>query len=179
MSFRKYSPIKHRRVFDLPQKDENTSKKAIQNQSGHIEKMSIPIQMIDLRSLAMIIGLVIIWFISSFIDHLYRTVWTYLGFALFTLAILVLLFLLSSRKISIGYGSFQMNNPILGKTILSKDRIQKVTYIDNSNYKHRNIQYIVIGIATLVIWAIQISSMYGSISKYGFEDGTNLFSQFS
>ncbi|WP_406656088.1 hypothetical protein V7O62_09550 [Methanolobus sp. ZRKC2] len=153
----------------------NISDKAIKNGPRYVEKMRVQIQIIDFRSLAILIVLILLWLTTSFIDHLYRTIWTYLIYALFTNAILVLLFLQSSKKISIDNERLQIHDPISGKKILSKDKIQKVTYTDNFNYKHRNIQYIVVGIAALITWSIQISSLYNSVSKYGFEDGTNVF----
>ncbi|MDW7733072.1 MAG: hypothetical protein SCH66_11690 [Methanolobus sp.] len=152
----------------------NISDKAIKNESYRIDKMRVPVVMIDLRSLAILIALILLWLISSFIDHLYRTIWTYLIFALFTIAILVLLVFQSSMKISIDNERLRMNN-LFGKKILSKDKIQKVTYTENSSYKHRKIQYIVMGISVLIIWGIQISNIYESISKYGLEDGINVF----
>lgn len=150
------------------------SDKAIKNEPHYIEKMRVPVVMIDLRSLAVIIALILLWVTTSFIDHLYRTIWTYLIYALFTIAIIVLIFLQSSMEISIDSKKMQMSN-LIGKKMLSKDKIQKVIYAENSNYKHRRIQYIVMGISVLIIWGIQISNLYESISKYELEDGTNIF----
>lgn len=165
---------KYMRCLGLSESHKNISKKTVQNGFYHIENMRVPVVMIDLRSLAMLIALILLLLISFFIDHIYRTTWTYLIVALFTIAILILLFLQSSMKISIDNEKLQMNNPI-GKKTLSKDKIQKVAYTENSNYKHRMIQYIVMGISVLIIWGIQISNLYESLSKYGFEDGTNVF----
>jgi hypothetical protein len=97
--------------------EESISEKGTRNEAKQIEKMSVAVEMIDFRPLAVVGSLMIMWVILSFIDHLYRTIWTYSGYALFSIAILALLFLQSNRKISIDNERFLMHIPLFGKKI--------------------------------------------------------------
>ena len=137
--------------------------------------MSVAVVTIDFRSLAVTISLITMWLISSFIDHLYRTNLTYLGYVLFSIAILALLFLDSNRKISIINERFLMQASFFGKKELSKYDILKVDYIKNSMYKHRIIQYIPIFISTITIFVIEIHKVYETLTGNWFKNEMNIF----
>jgi hypothetical protein len=140
----------------------------------HIDKMSITLQMVELRTPAIIMGLVFLLMTLSLVDHLYRTTWTYFAVALLATAIPVVFFLMGSYKISVSSEKIRIQNSLFMHIELPKDSITKITYANNIMHKYRTLYRGTCCLLILIVALMQIHGKYRAISTYGLENATNI-----
>lgn len=140
----------------------------------HIDRMSITLQMVELRTPAIIIGLVFLLLILSLIDHLYRTTLTYFSVALLAAAIPAVFLLRDSYKISVNSEKIRIQNSLFMHIELPKDSITKITYANNIMHKYRTLYRGICCLLILIVALMQIHGEYRAISTYGLKNATNV-----
>ncbi|HEY9206182.1 MAG TPA: hypothetical protein VIO58_09690 [Candidatus Methanoperedens sp.] len=132
-----------------PQKDNNIFQAQIEDfarsvdlnprkSSGFIEKMDVPLYMLEWRMIGILLILISSFFILSLADHLNRTPVSYLGAMLIMAALMLFVFLLNRYRISINSENLLIRTPVLLSIKIPKNRIKNIKSIDNIIYKQKH-----------------------------------------
>ncbi|MCM1985966.1 hypothetical protein [Methanococcoides seepicolus] len=135
--------------------------------------MSVPLQMIDWRILAILIGLSLLFLIFSLPDHLNRTPTTYLLEVLIATALIAAFFLFEYNKITIDLEMLLIKVPLFKSLKIPLGDVESATIVDNTMYKLKKLYYILV-VVVFVFLFIKITKDYARLSSMGFADGPNI-----
>lgn len=142
-------------------------------------KMKVPLHIPDYEYIPVIIALGLLAFIPlTLIDHLYRSIWTYLSVVLIMSMILIVVHLRSYYEIIIN------NNEIIVKKLLFKnlkipvEKIIVISDFNNTLHKYRKPYFLILGLMVLIVAVMNVRNGLESIEKYGFYEATNVPSVF-
>jgi hypothetical protein len=137
-------------------------------------KMKVPLHIPDYEFIPVIIAIGLVFIPLSLIDHLYRSIWTYLSLVLIMSIILMVIHLRSYYEIIIN------NNEIIVKKVLFKDlkipveKIIEISDFNNNLCKYRKPYFAIMILFILIVAAINVSNGLDSIEKYGFYEAENI-----
>ncbi|MDY0385523.1 MAG: hypothetical protein RBT65_00045 [Methanolobus sp.] len=151
-----------------------TSDQKDQKATGDIIKTKVPLHMVDFQFMATIIAMMIVFIITSLIDHLYRSIWTYLSVILTILMMLTLFYLLTRYEFSIYNDSLTVKKPFFREVKISAEKIIGISDFNNSIYKYRKAFLLIMVFMILIITIMQVSNSYRMIESYGIENSTNI-----
>lgn len=151
-----------------------TSDQKDQKTTGYIIKTKVPLHMVDFQFMATIIAMTIVFIITSLIDHLYRSIWTYLSVILTIVMMLTVFYLLTRYEISIYNDSLIVKKPFFREVKISAEKIIGISDFNNSIYKYRKAFLLIMVFMILIITIMQVSSSYRMIESYGIENSTNI-----
>ncbi len=106
--------------------------------SGFIEKMDVPLYMLDWRMLGILLIFLSSFIILSLTDHLNRTPASYLGTMLIMAALMLFVFLSNRYRVSINSENLLIKTPVLLSIKIPKNRINNIKSIDNIIYKQKH-----------------------------------------
>ena len=145
-----------------------------QNTSYDIVKTRVPLSMVDFKFTAAMVFLMIVFFVTSFIDHLYRSIWTYLSVILICGMMLTAFYLLTRYEISIYGGSIFVKKPFFREVRIPIEKINGVASYNNSVYKYRKLYFVIMVLMILALTIMNLSDSYRMIESYGIENATNI-----
>lgn len=148
------------------QKDKKTT--------GDIIKTKVPLHMVDFQFMATIIAMMIVFIITSLIDHLYRSIWTYLSVILTIIMMLAVFYLLTRYEISIYNNSLTVKKPFFREVKISAEKIIGISDFNNNTYKYRKAFFLIMVFMILIITIIQVNNSHRMIESYGIENSTNI-----
>ncbi len=151
-----------------------TSDQKDQKTTGYIIKTKVPLHMVDFQFMATIIAMMIVFIITSLIDHLYRSIWTYFSVILTIVMMLTLFYLLTRYEISIHNDALTVKKPFFREVKISAEKIIGISDFNNSIYKYRKAFLLIMVFMILIITIMQVSSSYRMIESYGIENSTNI-----
>jgi hypothetical protein len=137
-------------------------------------KIKVPLHIADYESIPVIIGMFFVFIPFTLVDHLYRSIWTYIGVVLIMSITLAIIHLRSCYEITIN------NNEIIVKKVLFKDleipveKIIGVSDFNNTLHKYRKPFFLIFGLMVLIVAIMNASNGLNSIEKYGFYEGQNI-----
>lgn len=143
-------------------------------ETNNLVKTKVPLHMVDFQFMATIIAMMIVFIITSLIDHLYRSIWTYFSVILTIVMMLTLFYLLTRYEISIHNDALTVKKPFFREVKISAEKIIGISDFNNSIYKYRKAFLLIMVFMILIITIMQVSSSYRMIESYGIENSTNI-----
>ncbi|MDI3485268.1 MAG: hypothetical protein PWQ51_2192 [Methanolobus sp.] len=137
-------------------------------------KMKVPLHIPDYESIPVIIATFFVFVPLTLIDHLYRSIWTYLSVVLIISITLAVIHLRSCYEIIIN------NNELIVKKVLFKDlkipveKIVEISDFNNTLNKYRKPFFLILGLIVLSVTVMEVSDGFELIGKYGFYEATNV-----
>lgn len=154
--------------------ESQTSQRRINQNTDDIIKMKVPLHMVDFRFMATMTVMIVVFIIISLIDHLYRTIWTYLGVALITVLMLIDIYVQTHHEIAIYNDAVAVKKPFTKEKRIPVGKINNISDFSNTIWKYRKLYFVTMGFMILLITAMSISSDYRLIESYGLENATNI-----
>ncbi|WMW23876.1 hypothetical protein RE474_07125 [Methanolobus sediminis] len=136
--------------------------------------MKVPLHIRDYEFIPVIIAIGLVFMPLSLIDHIYRSIWTYLSVVLTVSVILMIIHLRSYYEIIIN------NNEIIVIKLLFKDlkipveKIIEISDFNNTLHKYRKPYFLILGLMVLIVAVMNGSNGLESIEKYGFYEASNI-----
>ena len=143
-------------------------------ETNSLVKTKVPLHMVDFQFMATIIAMMIVFIITSLIDHLYRSIWTYLSVILTVIIMLAVFYLLTRYEISIYNDSLTVKKPFFREVKISAEKIIEISDFNNNTYKYRKAFFLIMVFMILIITIMQVSNSYRMIESYGIENSTNI-----
>ena len=137
-------------------------------------KMKVPLHIPDYEYIPVIIATFFVFVPLTLVDHLYRSIWTYLSVVLIISITLAVIHLRSYYEIIIN------TNEIIVKKLLFKDvkipveKIIEISEFNNTLHKYRKPFILILGLMVLSVSVMDVRDGLESIEKYGFYEAINI-----
>ncbi len=160
-----------------PQKDNNIFQTQIEDfersvdlnprkSSGLIEKMDVPLYMLEWRMIGILLILISSFFILSLTDYLNRTPVSYLGTMLIMAALMLFVFLSNRYRVSINSENVLIRTPVLLSIKIPKNKIKNIKSIDNIIYKQKHGWENTVLIISIIFFSlVQLLLLYQQIMR--------------
>ncbi len=155
-------------------KSKTPQKTMKQNKSEDTIKMKVPLHMVDFQFMATIIAMMVVFIITSFIDHLYRSIWTYLSVILTIVMMLTVFYVLTRYEISIHNDALTVKKPFFREAKIPVEKIISISNFNNIIYKYRKAYLIIMSFMILILTMMIVGENYRMIESYGIENATNI-----
>nr|WP_321496907.1 hypothetical protein [uncultured Methanolobus sp.] len=137
-------------------------------------KMKVPLHIPDYEYIPVIIAIFFVFIPLTLVDHLYRSIWTYLSVVLTVSVILMIIHLRSYFEIIINNEEIIVKKPLFKDVKIPVEKIVEISDFNNTLHKYRKPYFLILGLMILIVAVMSMSNGLDSIEKYGFCDAENI-----